>query len=763
MASNFYVSTTGNDSNAGTLDSPFATLQKAHDQVQVGDTIYMRGGRYKLPKDTTTFLSKDGTADNPIRLFAYKNETPILDASDWTRAQVPYDEATRKVIVQEGDAWHIKGLEMTGGARGFFLARSVSDSRWENLNVHHNDNTGFNLSGDNSNNNLVVNSDFHHNFDPVDNGQDADGIGFIFGSGTGNVLRNSRLYNNSDDGLDLWQFKDAVTVEGNWSYGNGVDRWNFGPAFEGNGMGFKLGGGSPTVPSVSHIARNNLSWENAGRGFDNNSNAGSIQAYNNTSYMNGENGFYFTDSNHRLRNNVSVGDETIVTSDEVDDTFNSWSTDVKVEGSDFQSLDSSIAKGARPSNGALPDSPFLQLTPDSDLIDAGVDVGQPFQGASPDFGAIETQAGSPSQLQPVAKLQFNEGSGQIAKDTSLEGRNPGTLLSGSAWGTGIQNGAVQLEAEEQGVAIANSKDLNLGIHEQRTVSLWFNADQTSLGSGKQVLYEEGGNLRGLNAYLDNGKLFVGGWNRPAQESNWSGNWLSSDRLSSNQWHHVAIVLEGEDQVQDGSLTAYLDGQSLGSSQASQLWEHNGGIGVGTVNRQTRFADGRTAKKGQSLSGAIDELEIYNQALDPDEIKALSSLGLSPLTQPSEAIDSETSKAIAPDVDALQDGQAAYAAGALLTSEDLAPIQLDFKAAGEFVNVVISELPTAGIIPESFKINIGEEILTEDDLITVGSNPKTVNLLYENSAFAEISEAQPVTVQIGNDPAISKGQFDLVSL
>ena len=58
--------------------------------------------------------------------------------------------------------------------------------------------------------------------------------------------------------------------------------------------------------------------------------------------------------------------------------------------------------------------------------------------------------------------------------------------------------------------------------------------------------------------------------------------------------------------------------------------------------------------------------------------------------------SETSKAIAPDVDALQDGQAACAAGALLTSEDLAPIQLDFKAAGEFVNVVVSELPTAGI-------------------------------------------------------------------
>ena len=259
MANTYFVAPTGSDSNAGGIDSPFATIQKAHDQVEAGDTIYLRGGTYKMPKDTTTRLTKSGAVDNPIRLFAYEDEVPVLDASEWVRASVPYDEATRRVIVQEGDAWHIKGLEMTGGARGFFLASSVSDSRWENLNVHRNDNTGFDLSGD-SNNNLVLNGDFHHNFDPVDNGQDADGISVKFGSGTGNVIRNSRFYNNSDDGIDLWEFKDVVTLENNWSYGNGFDRWDFGPAFEGNGQGFKLGGGSPTVPVVSHVVRNNLSW-----------------------------------------------------------------------------------------------------------------------------------------------------------------------------------------------------------------------------------------------------------------------------------------------------------------------------------------------------------------------------------------------------------------------------------------------------------------------------------------------------------------------
>ena len=40
--------------------------------------------------------------------------------------------------------------------------------------------------------------------------------------------------------------------------------------------------------------------------------------------------------------------------------------------------------------GELPDVPFLHLAPDSDAIDAGVNVGLPFHGAAPDLGAFES-------------------------------------------------------------------------------------------------------------------------------------------------------------------------------------------------------------------------------------------------------------------------------------------------------------------------------------------------------------------------------------
>ena len=49
-ATNYFVATNGDDSNAGTLDKPFATLQKAQSKVVPGDTVYIRGGEYRRHK-----------------------------------------------------------------------------------------------------------------------------------------------------------------------------------------------------------------------------------------------------------------------------------------------------------------------------------------------------------------------------------------------------------------------------------------------------------------------------------------------------------------------------------------------------------------------------------------------------------------------------------------------------------------------------------------------------------------------------------------
>ncbi|HEV2437785.1 MAG TPA: PDZ domain-containing protein [Verrucomicrobiae bacterium] len=75
----YFVSPAGDDANPGTLDRPFATLQRAQQAVrQERGTVYLRGGTYYLP-ETLVFTAQDsGTKDSPVIYQAYKNEQPVI-------------------------------------------------------------------------------------------------------------------------------------------------------------------------------------------------------------------------------------------------------------------------------------------------------------------------------------------------------------------------------------------------------------------------------------------------------------------------------------------------------------------------------------------------------------------------------------------------------------------------------------------------------------------------------------------------------------
>ena len=78
-AKDYYVATTGSDSNAGTIDQPLATLQKAVNAVVAGDTVYIRGGTFRITTPASSaagiVISKSGTSDtNRIRFWAYPGE-----------------------------------------------------------------------------------------------------------------------------------------------------------------------------------------------------------------------------------------------------------------------------------------------------------------------------------------------------------------------------------------------------------------------------------------------------------------------------------------------------------------------------------------------------------------------------------------------------------------------------------------------------------------------------------------------------------------
>lgn len=246
---------------------------------------------------------------------------------------------------------------LINGPYGIY-ARDASNNYYEGLSTHDNYETGFQLEGASSNN-VVINLDSYRNRDPRKNGESADGFACKEGQGVGNVLRNARLWDNVDDGLDLFMFGSPVTVEEVYAWGNGFNRWGFTP-FEGDGNGFKLGitGNPPT----NHIIRNSIAFANWKKGFIDNGNPGSLTFERNTAWSNGDTGFLMRSSSSTMTGNVAAANEgggNVDLIDDVSDSGNSWNSGSSWSNSSFVSTDTSVLKGARGSDGRVQGSDFL--------------------------------------------------------------------------------------------------------------------------------------------------------------------------------------------------------------------------------------------------------------------------------------------------------------------------------------------------------------------------------------------------------------------
>ena len=236
-------------------------------------------------------------------------------------------------------------------------ARDASNNYYEGLSTHDNYETGFQLEGASSNN-VVVNLDSYRNRDPRKNGESADGFACKEGSGTGNVLRNARLWDNVDDGLDLYMFGSPVTLEEVYAWGNGFNRWDF-TEFEGDGNGFKLG--ITNNPPANHIVKNCIAFQNAQKGFIDNGNPGSLTFERNTAWKNGNVGFHMRSSSSKMTKNIAVNNtgKQVDLISKVSTSGNSWDSKDTWNDAAFKSTDASTLKGARGSDGRVKASDFL--------------------------------------------------------------------------------------------------------------------------------------------------------------------------------------------------------------------------------------------------------------------------------------------------------------------------------------------------------------------------------------------------------------------
>ena len=367
----------------------YEQLKTAISKVSPGDTIFLHEGTYTFTSQLS--IKKDATEKKMIVISGYPGEAkPVLDCN----------HSASYSFYLCADYWHLKNLEVEHASHNGIRLEEANHCILENIILHNNDNTGLQIDNGSSYN-IIKNCDSYHNVDASN--EDGDGFAPKLGVGTGNCFYGCRSWENADDGYDGYMRGDVREITTYYdhciAYRNGYINNATG---KGDGNGFKLGGYDKDAPRTHNfIVTRCISAENMHKGFDRNSNVGSITLYNCSAFNNGiasaDYNFAFPtgkdgtqQSGHTLtiKNCVSYSkdhrDYLMSCTPYVED-HNTW--DLKgCALDDFKSTDATELISARNADGSLPDFIFMNLAKDSKLIDAGTDIGLDFNGTAPDLG-----------------------------------------------------------------------------------------------------------------------------------------------------------------------------------------------------------------------------------------------------------------------------------------------------------------------------------------------------------------------------------------
>ncbi len=77
-ATTYYVSTSGNDTNSGSISSPWRTIQHAANSVAAGDTVYVRAGVYN---EVVSIPASGSASGGSITFSSYPGELATIDGT----------------------------------------------------------------------------------------------------------------------------------------------------------------------------------------------------------------------------------------------------------------------------------------------------------------------------------------------------------------------------------------------------------------------------------------------------------------------------------------------------------------------------------------------------------------------------------------------------------------------------------------------------------------------------------------------------------
>lgn len=184
---------------------------------------------------------------------------------------------------------------------------------------------------------------------------------------------------------------------------------------------------------------------------------------------------------------------------------------------------------------------------------------------------------------------------------------------------------IEFDGSNDHFRINNTTDLNVGHGpwNERSFYIVFRTSN-DIGS-RQVIYEEGGNVRGFNIYIYNNNLYFGAWNLPNQGpgSSWGFNETHS-AINTNTEYLVSMRFIGTDS-NAGVISCSINGFALPDIQnVGWIYNHSGAISIGSKRGDTYYENGASSGNGHYFNGQLTEFIMYDHYMSASGHQLISN-------------------------------------------------------------------------------------------------------------------------------------------
>jgi ABC-type transport system substrate-binding protein len=196
------------------------------------------------------------------------------------------------------------------------------------------------------------------------------------------------------------------------------------------------------------------------------------------------------------------------------------------------------------------------------------------------------------------------------------GSNDGALRNGATFAPGTKRQGFFFDGTDDFVEVPDSPDLN--ITGDVTVDFW--ARRTAFGTSQTLVQKGGGSHGGADAPTVYMVYFAPGIEQlqaTFEQADGTNHFVSGPVVTDGEMHHYAYVRSGNTHM------LYFDGEVAGESAFPAGPADTSGLPLSIGARYHQPAPGEF---DWHFAGIIDELEVFNRALSPEEVMATFEAG-----------------------------------------------------------------------------------------------------------------------------------------